>query len=427
MNMIERGRAFVESLQSLAHRSAWDWRRCPSCGGWETYKNGSYVRHPWTFEGRKRLRVQRHWCVRCRRSYSEQVAWLAARKWYGREVQRYAIDQWQHTGSSLRRTAEGVRSWIGRQERWLIWRPWEQAGENRCHLVASTVHRWLDGAGRQAQEQSQGAWEGIASSERLGVDGLWVRLREGSKRAVLLVVDSVSGLLYPPVVAAEEESAAGWGALFERAKAAGLDLQTIRGLTSDGAHGLMAYLEQSLRGVNQQRCVWHVWRNLKRPLGKALAQAVKGLAKQVAQPMQQQLRVELERLIHAVLDAPSYLQAEQELAHLLAHPSGVGLSKILNELLDRLFVYCLPEQQGLLRLSPEWVWRDFRLRLSHGRNHGSEQRLERAALLWAIYHNFTPAQGRSERKRHYKHPGQSALQVSGASPGPISYLDALAV
>lgn len=427
MNMIEQGRAFVESLRSLAHRSAWDWRRCPHCGGWETYKNGSYSRHPWTFAGRKSLRVQRYWCEQCRKSYSEQVVWLAARKWYGREVQRYAIDQWQHMGSSLRRTAEEVRSWIGRQERWLIWRPWDAAGDEPCRLVASTVHRWLDGAGCRAQGQSKGAWEGIASSGRLGVDGLWVRLREGSKRAVLLAVDSVSGLLYPPLVAAEEESAEGWGALFERAKTAGLDLQTIRGLTSDGAHGLMAYLGQALRWVNQQRCVWHVWRNLGRPLGQALAQAVKGLDKEVAQPMRIQLQAELETLIHAVLDAPTYLQAEQQLAQLMAHPSGMSVGKMLNELLDRLFVYLLAEQQGLLRVSPEWVWRDFRLRLSHGRNHGSEQRLERAALLWAIYHNFTPAQWRSERKRHYKHPGQSALQVSGAPPGPISYLDALAV
>jgi hypothetical protein len=53
--------------------------------------------------------------------------------------------------------------------------------------------------------------------------------------------------------------------------------------------------------------------------------------------------------------------------------------------------------------------------------------LERAALLWAIYRNFTPAQRRSERHRHYKHPGQSPLEAAGASPGAISYLDALDV
>ena len=52
------------------------------------------------------------------------------------------------------------------------------------------------------------------------------------------------------------------------------------------------------------------------------------------------------------------------------------------------------ESERLQWVSPEWYWRDFRLRLSRERNHRSEPRLERAALLWAIYHNFEPAQWR---------------------------------
>ena len=156
------------------------------------------------------------------------------------------------------------------------------------------------------------------------------------------------------------------------------------------------------------------------------------------------MRQELTALLHAIIDAPSYEQAEQALARLMAHASGAGLGKKLNEQLDRLFMYQLPDHRGLLRVSPEWLWRDFRLRLSHGRNlcpsllsthryceerraNGSAQHLERAVLRWAVYHNFTPAQWRSEAKRHYKHPGQSALEVAGASPGEISYLDALGV
>lgn len=42
--------------------------------------------------------------------------------------------------------------------------------------------------------------------------------------------------------------------------------------------------------------------------------------------------------------------------------------------------------RGMQRVTPEWCWHDFRLRLSHGCNHGSEQRLERVVLLWAVYH-----------------------------------------
>jgi len=72
----------------------------------------------------------------------------------------------------------------------------------------------------------------------------------------------------------------------------------------------------------------------------------------------------------------------------------------------------------------KWGWYRRRRR---GRNHRSEPRLERAALLWAIYRNFTPAQRRSKRKRRYRHPGQRPLTVAGAPPGRVSYLDALGV
>ena len=53
MNIIERGRKFLQSLQELAGRSAWDWKRCPKCGDTLTHKNGSYTRRPWYLDGRK--------------------------------------------------------------------------------------------------------------------------------------------------------------------------------------------------------------------------------------------------------------------------------------------------------------------------------------------------------------------------------------
>jgi len=132
-------------------------------------------------------------------------------------------------------------------------------------------------------------------------------------------------------------------------------------------------------------------------------------------------------LIHAVIDAQSYEQAETALVALLSHPQGAAIGQFLNAQLDRILVHLVAYDAGLQRVTPEWYWRDFRLRLSRGRNHRSDQRLERAALVWAIYHNFEPAQWRSERKRHYRHPGQSPLQVAGVPPGQVSYLDALGV
>jgi competence CoiA-like predicted nuclease len=41
MNIIERGKAFLQSSRALAGRTAWDWKRCPACGSTLTIKNGS--------------------------------------------------------------------------------------------------------------------------------------------------------------------------------------------------------------------------------------------------------------------------------------------------------------------------------------------------------------------------------------------------
>lgn len=428
MNIIERGRTFVQWLLALVARTAWDWQRCPACGSTLTIKNGSYTRRPWFFSGRQTVRVQRHLCHACAQSYSEQSALLVRGSWYAREVRRAAVDHWVHGRLSLRRTAEFLRSWLGRQERWRLWRPLDMPSTSEpCYLAASTVQRWLDQAGQVAQASVPGQLQGIGQSEEVGTDGLWARLRGGATRVVLLLADSVTGLLWPPVIAEREDQAAPWQRLFERAHQAGLDWQRLRGVTSDGAQGLSALLGRMLAWVHHQRCVFHIWRSLAGQLAHAAAQAAAAVASDVAEAVREQVRAELVALIHAVVDAKSYEQAEAALVTLRSHPQGAAFAQFLNEHLDRILVHLVAYYAGLQRVTAEWYWRDFRLRLSRGRNHGADRRLERAALVWAIYHNFEPAQWRSERKRHYRYPGQSPLQVAGAPPGKISYLDALGV
>jgi hypothetical protein len=429
MNIIERGQAFVQGLRALAERTAWEWRRCPYCGDTLTCKWGSYPRRPWTFAGRQCVRVQRHRCAHCRRTYSEQSALLVRGSWYAREVHRRAIDAWQHEGTSLRRVAEGLRSWLGRQERWLLWRPLDVAPPRaaQCLLSASTVHRWLDRAGRRARRQAVGQLEGVPTSGRLLTDGLWARLRGGARRVVLLLTDSVSGVVWPPVVVAGEEAPRPWQRLFVRARAAGLNRDDVWGVTSDGASGLSAYLRRHLSWVNHQRCVWHLWRGLGGELTAQAAAAASALTGRAAARVRQQTRTELAALVRAIFDAASEAAAWEAHARLAAHPRGSGLAAALQDHVAAALVHRRKYQAGLLRVSPEWCWRDFRLRLGHGRNTGSAGRLERTALVWAIYRNFTPAQERSERKRKYRYPGQCPLAVAGVPPGAVSYLDALAV
>ena len=429
MNIIDRGRAFVKSLRDLASRSVWDWRRCPTCGETDTCCHGTYRTTPWFLDGRHEVRVQRHLCNRCQSTYSEHSPLRVRGSWYAREVHRAAIDYWQFGGTSLRRAVALLQAHINHDGRWLLWRPLDPApaAEGRCHLGASTAQRWLDRAGQSAAATVEKQLAGVPTSGQMGTDGLWAVLRGGAKRVVLVLVDTVTGVVWPPVVVAGEEAAEAWGTVFERAKQAALDLDALRGIVSDGATGLVGYLNTVVTWVNHQRCVFHVWRKLAGELAQQVSAAAVGLSGEAAKTARDAARQELVSLVHRVVDAASYAGAAAALLQLGAHRLGTGLAALLRRDIDQMLVYRLRYNAGLVRVGPEWVWRDFRLRLSHGRNHGSAVRLERAALVWAIYRNFTPAQWRCERKRKYRHPGQSPLEVAGVSLGAISYLDALAV
>jgi hypothetical protein len=260
----------------------------------------------------------------------------------------------------------------------------------------------------------------------VGLDGLWARLTGRTKRVVLGLVDCVTGVLWPPVVG-EDESSAAWQQLNDRAAEAGLDRDALRGVVSDGAAGIGEFLHEHLWWVNHQRCVFHLWRNLSGELSAQVADAARGLRGAVAQAVMGKVRRELIGLIRAVYDAASYDAALAALAVLEGHARGQALARTIRRTLAEAFVHQGRSTQGLARLAPEYLWRDFRLRLSHGRNHRSEVRLERAALLFAVYHNWEPAQERRERRRRYRHPGLSPLQVAGVPPNGLCYLDALAV
>jgi hypothetical protein len=354
---------------------------------------------------------------------------LVGGSWYAREIHRCGIDQIQHCGCSLRKAAEWIRSFTGRQERWLKWRPLdrEPADELQCHLSASTLCRWMEGAGEAAKASVPGQLEGAVCSGQVGTDGLWAKLLGGAGRVVLMLTDTVSGLVWPPVIAKGESSERGWGEMFQRALEAGLDVDGLRGMVSDGATGLVAYLSHKLEWVNHQICVFHKWRGLRGELAKAEAEAGIGLAGEAAKKAGEQVRKELASLVHGVMDAGSEAEALAALAKLSAHSLGAGLAGKLGAALDGVLVHLLRYNQGIVRVAPEWNWRSYRQRLSRGRNHRTDECLETASLVWAIYHNFERRQWRSEKKRTYKRRGQSPLEMAGLAAGRASYLDALGV
>ena len=289
------------------------------------------------------------------------------------------------------------------------------------------MQRWGDRAGRRAQQTVPDQLAGVPTSGQVGTDGLWARLTGTVTRVVLLLSDSVTGVVWPPVVARAEREAADWAPLAQRAVAAGLDADAVRGLTSDGAQGIAAFLDTAWTWVNHQRCQFHLWRHLGGAFAQATATAATGLSGAAATAIRRTTRRTLAGLVRAVLDATDWDAAHAALAAVAAHPLGTALAAALRPDLDAALVYRLPYHRGLARVGPEWLWRDFRLRLSRGRNHRTDDRLERAALVWAIYRNFEPAQRRRERKRTYRRPGCCPLTMAGVPPGDVSYLDALAL
>jgi len=229
------------------------------------------------------------------------------------------------------------------------------------------------------------------------------------------------------VVALAETTTASWAALFDRAATAGLAVGELLSVASDGATGLATYLGETLTWVTHQRCTFHLWRHLAGEFAACAAGAAAGLTGAAARSAKRAARRELAALVRAVLNAADEEAAWLALGMLGEHPHGAACADNLRPHLAAALVYRRPDNGDLTRASPEWCWRDFRLRLGHGRNHRTDQRLERAALVWATYRNFTPAQDRSECKRSYRHPGQCPLAVAGSPPDGASYLDALAI
>jgi hypothetical protein len=221
----------------------------------------------------------------------------------------------------VRRTAEFLRSLLGPQERWLLWRPLAPVppAAAQCRLSASSVQRWLDVVGRRAQATVTEQLNAVPGSGQLAADGLWARLRGKSRKVVSLLADRATGLIWPPVVAGGEEAAEEWQRLFERAQDAGLALAAVRGVTSDGAKGLLSYLARSLGPVSHQRCVFHLRRNLAGDLTTAVSKAAAGLAGEAAQQARQEARRDLVGLLRAVLDAPTHLAAQDAFERLAAH------------------------------------------------------------------------------------------------------------
>jgi hypothetical protein len=134
--------------------------------------------------------------------------------------------------------------------------------------------------------------------------------------------------------------------------AAGLDPDTVRGVTSDGATGLAAFLEQRWTWVNHHRCHFHLWRNLGGDLARAAQMAATGLVGAAAVALRRATRRTLVGLVRAVLDAAGETAALAALTLLATQPLGGALATSLAGVLDAALVHTLPYHDGLIRVGP---------------------------------------------------------------------------
>ena len=113
------------------------------------------------------------------------------------------------------------------------------------------------------------------------------------------------------------------------------------------------FCARRLAWVQHQRCVWHIWRNLAGRVGARGRPGRRGRrSSDVAEAVREQVRAELVALIHAVIDAKSYEQAEAALVTLRSHPQGAAIGQFLNEHLDRILVHLVAYYAGLQRVTP---------------------------------------------------------------------------
>ena len=100
------------------------------------------------------------------------------------------------------------------------------------------------------------------------------------------------------------------------------------------------------------------------------------------------------------------------------HPQGPVISQFLNAQLDRILVHRVAYYAGLHRVTPEWpkVAPSPPLRPPSWRRPTFEQ----ANPHSASYHNFEPAQWRSERQRHYTCTARKCRSASRPRPRQVA-------
>ena len=421
MNIVQRAARFVQSL-----RQPDDARRCRHCGSTRTKKHGFYTRRVCLLRGVRRVRVPRYRCHSCGQTYSLPDRRWASRARYGREVQRKGLDLYFHLGASWRQVAEWLRGEIrpgaGRSRQWCPCRRAVGGDRPGARLSHVTVWRWAMRAGeRAAAGWAEGGWAGVAHfSGGVVADATAICIR-GVWQRVHLIADGVSRVGMSLERWREEGEAYVAGRFRLWLGQWGIAWQEVKVLVSDGAQVYAGVLARVLRQARQQRCLFHLWRNLLPDLKTYEAEAGQEAGRWVRF---------LLRLLWAI---PTLAEAWVGLEDI---ERTLGEIPALAEVL-RTVRRTLPELWGIVEAglavgerTSNVAERFFRRLKQRTRRMGcfmSEGGADHFLAAWLVYANCEPYQVRKERKRVYRHPGQSPLEVGGAEMLGYSWLDLLEV
>ena len=414
MTIVSRAVDFLKALLEPPSRPV-----CPRCGSSIWKRHGFYGR------GRRCLDkldpnvdIQRYRCKLCGKSWSEVPAWLAPRKWYGRDVIRMSLDLCMDSATSWRELGSVVHGMItgaGRAFRWAPWRK-PKVGSERIKLAHTTVWRWFQEAGERAgkEESVAGRYRGLFSGV-LATDESWGWIRgivQGVGRKVgfgvqALVDGKTRVVLKLRRLAGESEELLRAGV--EQLVELGIALESILVWLSDGLPTYRAILEMlDLGRVPWQRSVFHLWRNLA------------GGLKAYGGARGQQAADRLRDAIRAVWDAESERAAVVALMTLVreygADPLAGRLVWLVRSTFKEATFHLKGLVGGLARTSGvvEWVWRRYKRRLRLLQCFMSDGGADNFFRLYELHLNFHRYQIRKERKRAYPYPGKCPLEIASA-------------
>ena len=345
---------------------------------------------------------------------------------YGREVHRKALDMYFHLGASLRCVAEWLRGEVapgaGRSRHWRPWADSAAGDEPGARLSHVSIWRWEMAAGRRARTRRlERAWSGVmvfcgavvADATAVCIRGLW--------HSVHTLHDAVSRVSMQLERLTETGEAYLAGRFRVWLSQWGLTWQQVSVLVTDGAGVYYGVLNMVLRRARQQRCLFHLWRNLLPDI-----RSYAGRTEPVAGLF---VRFTLKALFAAPNLKTAYVcleDVERTFGHVL---DLAGVLRTVRRTLPELWAVVQVTTLAIERTNgvAERFFRRLKQRTRRMGNFMSPDAADCFLEAWSVYVNFEPYQMRRERKRRYRYPGQSPLLIGQAHVEGLCWLDALEI